>query len=176
METPEQRQKRLLTQCFISVIKDHLYSSLKKDYEMTKLNYQTAQNLVTKAIQHASTEKYAPLAVIVLDARGALKAAGAQDGVSLMRWKIAFGKANGALALGMGSRKIGLMAVDRPHFISALSPIIEGGLVPVAGGVLILNANGDVLGAVGISGDTSDNDEAAACAAISHEGLQAQTG
>lgn len=152
------------------------FSCLQKDKTMTMLSYEKAQSLVTKAFEHAVEEKYAPLAVIVLDARGALKAAGAQDGVSLMRWKIAFGKANGALALGIGSRKIGIMAVERPHFINALGPIIDGGLVPVAGGVLIRDADKNILGAIGISGDSSDNDEAAACTAVAYGGFLAEAG
>ena len=116
-----------------------------------------------------------PLAIAVFDARGALKAFGAQDGTSLKRAQIAMGKAEGALALGLGSRTISTMAIERPHFVAAATHATGGSLVPVPGGVLI--RSGKVLmGAVGISGDTSDNDEICAVTGIEAAGLQADPG
>ena len=81
------------------------------------------------------------------------------------------GKAHGALALGVGSRALHKMATDRPYFIAAATHAIGGQLVPVPGGVLIKDAKGAILGAVGVSGDTSDNDEIAAAAGIEAAGL-----
>jgi uncharacterized protein GlcG (DUF336 family) len=101
-----------------------------------------------------------------LDARGALKAFGAEDNTSLKRGEIAYGKAHGALALGLPSRTINKMALERPHFMASLSHVVGGSLIPVPGGVLIKHQAGKLLGAVGVSGDTSDNDEAAALAGI----------
>ena len=87
--------------------------------------------------------------------------------------EIAFGKANGALALGMGSRSLMARAEQQPYFIGAVAGAIGGALVPVPGGVLVRSADGEVTGALGITGDTSDNDEAAAVDAIETAGLVA---
>ena len=143
---------------------------------MTELGQTVAQQIVAAALADAREQKLLPLAVAVLDARGALKAFLAEDGTSLKRGEIAIGKAHGALALGMGSRALMKRAVDQPSFIAAMSHIVGGSLVPVPGGVLIRGADGAIIGAVGISGDTSDNDEAAALAGIAAAGLKADPG
>jgi len=143
---------------------------------MTDLTQSAAQSIVTAALAHAREKKFLPLAVSVLDARGALKAFLAEDGTSLKRGEIAIGKAHGALALGMGSRALMKRAADQPTFIAAMSHIVGGSLVPVPGGVLIRDADGKIIGCVGISGDTSDNDEAAALAGIAASGLTADPG
>ena len=143
---------------------------------MTDLTQSVAQSIVAAALAHARERKFLPMAVSVLDARGALKAFVAEDGTSLKRGEIAIGKAHGALALGMGSRALMKRASDQPTFIAAMSHIVGGSLVPVPGGVLIRDAGGMVIGGVGISGDTSDNDEAAALAAIAASGLKADPG
>jgi uncharacterized protein GlcG (DUF336 family) len=115
------------------------------------------------------------MAIGVIDARGALLAFAAQDGTSLKRGEIALGKANGAVALGMGSRALMKRAETQAYFIDAATAAIGGSLIPVPGGVLI-KSGGKLLGAIGISGDTSDNDEAAALAGIAAAGLDAETG
>jgi uncharacterized protein GlcG (DUF336 family) len=143
---------------------------------MTDLTQSVAQSIVAAALAHGRDKKLLPLAVSVLDARGALKAFVAEDGTSLKRGEIAIGKAHGALALGMGSRALMKRANDQPTFIAAMSHIVGGSLVPVPGGVLIRDAEGKVIGGVGISGDTSDNDEAAALAGIAASGLKADPG
>ena len=109
---------------------------------------------------------------VVLDARGVLKAYAAEDGTSLRRSDIAIGKAHGALAMGVGSRTLGKRAEERPHFVAAVTHAVGGSLIPVAGGVLI-KGEGGFIGAVGVTGDTSDNDEAAALAGIAAAGLTA---
>ena len=83
----------------------------------------------------------------------------------------AIGKAYGALAMGVGSKTLGVRAVERPHFISSVNSAIGGNLIPVAGGVLIRGTDGGVIGAVGTTGDTSDNDDLAARAGIKAAGL-----
>ena len=143
---------------------------------MTELTQAVAQSIVAAALAHAREKKLLPLAVSVLDARGALKAFVAEDGTSLKRGEIAIGKAHGALSLGMGSRALMKRAADQPTFIAAMSHIVGGSLVPVPGGVLIRDAGGKLIGGVGISGDTSDNDEAAALAGIAASGLKADPG
>lgn len=140
------------------------------------LKLRQAQKIVATALATAAADTMKPLAIVVLDARGALKAMAAQDGTSLRRAEIASGKAKGALALGIGSRAIAKMAAERPHFIAAATHAVGGDLVPVPGGVLIRDRKGEVVGAVGISGDTSDNDEKAAVAGIEAAGLVAETG
>ncbi len=143
---------------------------------MTELTLAAAQTIVTEALAHARASKFNPVGVVVLDARGSLKASGVEDGTSLVRWKVAFGKAYGSIAWGAGSRKIEKMATDRPNFFAGVAHLVDGGILPVGGGVLIRDANNAIIGAVGISGDTSDNDEAAAVAGIKAAGHAADGG
>jgi len=129
------------------------------------LPLEAARTILDAALSYAVENKLKPLVVVVLDSRGALKVSAAQDGTSLKRGEIALGKANGALGLGMGSRALMARAEQQPYFIDAATSAIGGSLVPVPGGVLIRD-QGAVIGVVGISGDSSDNDEAAAKAGI----------
>ena len=142
---------------------------------MPDLTLDHARTMLDAALAKASEKSFKPLAVAVLDARGALKAFAAQDGTSLKRFEIARGKADGALALGMGSRSVAKAASDRPSFVAAVTHVVGGSLVPVPGGVLI-KSQGTVIGAVGISGDLSDNDEICAIAGIEAAGLTADPG
>ena len=112
---------------------------------------------------------------MVLDAGGHVVSVEREDGASNNRFEIAFGKAYGALALGMGSRSLMARAEQQPYFISAAAAAIGGRLVPVPGGVLVKDATGaTVIGCVGVSGDSSDNDELAAMAGIESASLVAQ--
>lgn len=106
--------------------------------------------------------------------RGHVLAAEREDGASNKRFDIAFGKAHGALALGIGSRSLMGRAEQQPYFIAAATAAIGGSLVPVPGGVLVRETEGSLVGAVGVSGDTSDNDEAVAVAGIEAAGLVPQ--
>ena len=116
-----------------------------------------------------------PLSVVVLDARGSVVAALSEDGCAQLRPKVAHGKANAAIGLGMGTRALMNRAEQQAYFVQAVNGGLGGDMVPVPGGVLIRAADGELVGAVGISGDTSDNDEAAALAGIEAAGLTAQT-
>jgi uncharacterized protein GlcG (DUF336 family) len=107
-----------------------------------------------------------PLTVVVLDAGGHLVAMEREDGSGYGRPDIAGGKAAGALAMGTSSRALGDMAAERPTFMAALCAACAGKLIPAAGGVLIRDGEGRLLGAVGVSGDLSDKDEEAAIAGI----------
>ncbi len=140
------------------------------------LKLKAAQKIVKTALEEARAKGMKPLAVAVVDARGALVAFAAEDGSSLKRERVARGKADGAIALGVSSRQIAKMAAERPHFVAAVSHAVGGSLIPVPGGVLIRDSKGQVVGAVGVSGDTSDNDEIAAAAGIVAAGLAADTG
>lgn len=143
-----------------------------------RLTLAQARTILDAALAKAADLKLKPLAVSVLDDRGALIAFAAQDGTSLMRGDVARGKAYGALALGMGSRAIFKRAQDpgQAPFVNAVNTLAGGAIVPVPGGVLMRDASSAVLGAVGISGDTSDNDEACALAGIAAAGLTGDTG
>jgi len=143
---------------------------------MTDLTLDAARKIIDAALAAGLEKQLNPLAVAVLDARGCLKAFAAQDGTSLKRGEIAHGKAYGALSLGMGSRALFKRAQEQPYFIGAVNALVDGALVPVPGGVLVQDSNGGLLGAVGISGDTSDNDEACAIAGIEAAGLTANPG
>jgi uncharacterized protein GlcG (DUF336 family) len=140
------------------------------------LTLAAAQTILAAALAEARAKGMNPLAVAVLDARGAMRAFASEDGTSLKRGDIALGKAHGAVALGVGSRAINRMAQERPHFIAAASHAVGGALIPVPGGVLIRDAANAVIGAVGISGDTSDNDEIAAMAGIAAAGFKGDPG
>ncbi|AHJ64932.1 Glcg protein [Granulibacter bethesdensis CGDNIH4] len=139
----------------------------------TVLTLNKAQAIVTASLEKAASAGMKPLAIAVLDARGALKAFGASDGTSLRRGEVAIGKAHGAVALGMGSRAIADRAATDPSFVAAVTHAVGGSLIPVPGGVLIM-AGDTLLGAVGASGDTSDNDEAAVVAGIEAAGYTAR--
>jgi len=132
--------------------------------------------MIDAALAHASEQGFKPMAAGVIDARGALKSFAAQDGTSLKRGEIALAKANGAVAMGMGSRALMNRAEQQAYFIITAAAAIGGSLVPVPGGVLIKDGAGKLLGAIGVSGDTSDNDEAAAIAGIKAAGLVADAG
>jgi uncharacterized protein GlcG (DUF336 family) len=140
------------------------------------LDLSAALKIVEASLAYASEQGFKPMAAGVVDARGALKSFAAQDGTSLKRGEIALGKANGAVAMGMGSRALMNRAEQQAYFIAAATAAVGGSLVPVPGGVLIKDASGTLLGAVGVSGDTSDNDEAAAIAGIKAAGLVPDAG
>jgi uncharacterized protein GlcG (DUF336 family) len=135
------------------------------------LTLASAETIIAAALAHAKAATFKPLGIVVLDARGTVKAASIADGSSLARFDIAKGKATGALAFNMGTRGLEKLAKERPHFFAGAVSAINGGIVPVAGGVLVRSKDGDILGAVGVSGDTSDNDEIAALAGITAAGL-----
>jgi uncharacterized protein GlcG (DUF336 family) len=143
---------------------------------MTTLTLETALTIMNTILKTATERKLNPISVAVLDTRGCVKAAAAQDGTSLLRNEIAHGKAYGAIALGIGSRAIFKRANEQPYFVDAVNTLARGAVVPVPGGVLIQDGNGTLVGAVGISGDTSDNDEACAVTGIEAAGLKANVG
>jgi uncharacterized protein GlcG (DUF336 family) len=136
-----------------------------------RITLELASNIVTATLQRRVELGFKPLCVAVLDPGGHLVALQREDGASTLRPQIAMAKAGGALALGISSRKIAEMASERPTFIASLGQISPHGVVPAAGGVLIFDADGQLIAAVGVTGDTSDNDEACALAGIAAVGL-----
>ena len=145
-----------------------------KDLNMLPLK--KAQTILKAALASAREKNMKPLAIFILDDRGSVKAAAVEDGSSLKRGDIALGKAYGCIALGVGSRSINKMALERPHFVASASHVIGGSMIPVPGGVLIKGAKGSVLGAIGVSGETSDNDEIIAIAGVEAAGYKADAG
>ena len=139
-----------------------------------KVDLDTARGIVAAARAAGAQRGFKPLTVVVLDAGGHVVAAEREDGASNKRFEIAFGKAHGALSLGLGSRALMARAEEQPYFVAAATAAVGGALIPVPGGVLVRDTAGTLLGAVGISGDTSDNDEAAALAGIEEAGLVGQ--
>jgi uncharacterized protein GlcG (DUF336 family) len=138
------------------------------------IGLETAKS-VTAGVRAAGRERgLKPLTVVVLDAGGHVVSVEREDGSSNNRFEIAFGKAYGALALGMGSRSLMARAEQQPYFISAAAAAIGGRLIPVPGGVLATDATGATIGCVGVSGDSSDNDELAAIAGIKSASLVPQ--
>ena len=143
---------------------------------MTTITLRKARTIIAKALAKGREQGMKPLAVCVLDAGGHLKAFERQDGASNGRFEIARGKASGALEMGLGSRALFERAEKQAYFLLAVGRIFRHGLVPVPGGVLVRDPKGGLIGAVGISGDNSDNDEAAAIAGIEAAGFAADPG
>jgi uncharacterized protein GlcG (DUF336 family) len=135
-----------------------------------------ATAIVDKALEQGRALKLPPLTVAVLDAAGCLVSFKREDGTSLLRPDIAQAKAYGALAMGMGSRAIAARAATSPAFVSAVNVLAGGRLIPVPGGVLIRSGDKAIIGAVGITGATSEQDESCAVAGIEAVGLTADTG
>lgn len=140
---------------------------------MTQVTLAQAQKIIDVAIAHGRETECLPLGVAILDPGGHLLAFAREDGTSFLRPQIAQAKAWGALGMGMGSRAL----VERPdRFILTLNAATDGKILNAPGGVLIRNASGEILGAVGVTGDVSDRDEACAIAGIEAVGLVADPG
>jgi uncharacterized protein GlcG (DUF336 family) len=141
---------------------------------MNRINLDQANRIIQGTFAKGSSLKLKPLSVAVLDPGGHLIAFQRQDNASTLRFGIASGKAAGALAIGVSSRKIAEMAAERPTFVGSLGAIAQQGIIPAAGGVIVVDSAGQIMGAVGVTGDTSDNDEISALAGIEAAGLKAQ--
>ena len=141
-----------------------------------ELTLKQAKDIIQAALDTQKEKGFKPMAVVVLGTGGTIKASESQDGTSALRPKIAHGKAFGAYSLGLGSRALFERAKAEPFFIQAMNSLCDGALVPVPGGVLIRSADGVLLGAVGVTGDISDNDEICCVAGIESVGLVADTG
>ena len=139
---------------------------------MSKLTLEHASTIVDRALARGRAHTMLPLTVAVLDAGGHLVALKREDGSGILRPEIAIGKAWGALGMGVSSRTLRDRLADRPNFVTALAAASDGRLVPVPGGVLIRDDAGAVVGAVGISGDTSDKDEYCAIEGVKAAGLR----
>lgn len=133
-----------------------------------------ARTIIKTALAKATEVGMKPLSVVVLDAGGHVIAFERSDGSSPGRFDIARGKAHGCVMLGLGGNAIFARTETNTAFITAMGPLFGGKFVPVPGGVLVRDGRGVVLGAVGVTGDTSDNDALAACAGIEAAGFTAE--
>jgi uncharacterized protein GlcG (DUF336 family) len=143
---------------------------------MSSLTLAQASTIVDVALKTGREANFQPLTVAVLDAGGHLIAFKREDKSGLLRFDIAFGKAWGALGMGFGGRTLAGRAPKSQLFFTTLAAASGGRFVPVIGGILIRDAGGDVIGAVGISGDASENDEKCGIAGIEAAGLKADPG
>lgn len=144
---------------------------------MSKLTLNQASTIIDTALTKGRDLGLKPLTVVVLDDGGNLKAFKREDGPgAALRPQIAYGKAFGAVGMGLASRLLEKRAMERPYFIDAVAGASGGRLVPAAGGVLIRDADNEIIGAVGISGDTSDNDAICGIAGIEAASLTADDG
>ncbi len=140
---------------------------------MSSLNLEATRKILANAGKLAEDEGYAPMAFVVIDAGGNMIAAHRQDGATHWRIGIADGKAQCALGMGTSSRKIAEVAEARPAFVQSLMAMTGGKVITSPGGVRILDDKGATLGAIGVSGDLPDRDEACAFAGIKAASLQA---
>ena len=138
---------------------------------MNALTLEKANQIIHVALTTARQLNLEPLTVVVLDEAGHLKAMQREDGATMIRQQVATAKAWGAVNMGMSSRSLATVAEQRPAFMNALIGLADGQVMPVPGGVLIRNADNKIIGAVGISGDVSDQDERCAIAGIHAAGL-----
>jgi uncharacterized protein GlcG (DUF336 family) len=138
---------------------------------MTVLTLKQANLIINTAVHIARELNMAPLTVVVLDAAGHVKALQREDGASMIRQNIATAKAWGAVNMGVSSRSLAAVALQRPDFMNALIDVADGKIMPAPGGVLIRDADNHLIGAVGISGDAPDQDERCAIAGIEAVGF-----
>ena len=140
---------------------------------MSSLTLSKANQIIQVAIETARKLKLAPVTVVVLDNAGHLKAMQREDGATMLRQQIATAKAWGAVNMGISSRALASVAQQRPDFMNALISASEGKVMPAIGGVLIRDDNNQIIGAVGVSGDVSDQDEVCAITGIESAGFKA---
>lgn len=140
---------------------------------MTQLTLKTAMDIVAAALSKSKAQGYKPMAVAVLDASGNLKAYASEDGASMFRFDIARAKAWGAVGMGISSRKLAERAKENPNFFISLATVGQGKFVPQTGAVVIKDKHGNVLGAVGASGGSGDEDELICLAGVEAVGLAA---
>ena len=155
-------------------IKLEFLSKTNKDIIVSQLTLEQANAIIEASFIESKKKSLQPLSVAVIDAGGHLIAFQRQDKASILRFEIAFAKAYGALGMGMGSRGLALRAKESPDFINGAISAFKGRLIPAPGGVLILDSHNHIIGAAGISGDTSDNDEHCAITGIKTIGLKSK--
>ncbi|MDB5947348.1 MAG: GlcG protein [Ramlibacter sp.] len=140
---------------------------------MSPLTLAQANQIIAAALARSTQSGYQPMAVVVLDDAGNLKAFARDDGASMFRFEVARGKAWGAVGMGVSSRVLAQRAKENPNFFVSLAATASGKFLPQPGAVLIKDASGQVLGAVGASGGTGDEDELICIAGVEAAGFAA---
>src|SRR3989442_14171306 len=140
---------------------------------MPNLTLKQANTVIEKALERARAMKIKPLAVVVLDDAGHVKAAQREDGASMFRFDVALGKAWASVAMGASSRALFKRSKDNPNFFVALAATAKGKFLPHTGGVLLRSDKGEILGAAGASGGTGEEDEDARGSGAQAAGLTA---
>ena len=143
---------------------------------MTDITLAQADAIADRTLQKGREMKFHPLTVAILDAGGNLKVLKRSDGASLLRPDIAIGKAWAVLGMGFGGRELARRAEKMPAFFIAMNAMSGGRMVPLPGGALIRDESGEIIGSIGVTGDTSDNDEICLIAGIEAQGLTVDTG
>ncbi len=138
---------------------------------MAEISLTRARKIIRQTLAKGREMELKPLSVVLLDTGGHVKAFEREDGASPGRFAIAHGKAYGAIMLGLAGTAQMARAEQQPYFIDAMNGLFGGRVVPVPGGVLIRDGRGAIVGALGVTGDTSDKDAAAASAGIESAGL-----
>ena len=139
---------------------------------MTTLTLDQANTIITAALAKSKAAGFKPMAIAVLDAAGHLKAFASEDGASMFRFDVARAKAWGAVGMGASSRTLAERAKDNPNFFVSLAATAQGKFLPQTGAVVVKDADGQVIGAVGASGGTGDEDELICIAGVQAVGLQ----
>jgi uncharacterized protein GlcG (DUF336 family) len=138
---------------------------------MTFLTLAQANQIISTALAKSKAAGYKPMAIAVLDAAGNLKAFASEDGASMFRFDVARAKAWGAVGMGISSRTLATRAKENPNFFVSLAATADGKFLPQTGAVVIKDPQGNVIGAVGASGGTGDEDEAICIAGVTAAGL-----
>lgn len=138
---------------------------------MTEISLKRAQRIIRTTLAKGEELSLKPLTAIVLDAGGNIKAFERGDGASPGRFQIAYGKAYGSVMLGIGGTAQMARSDQQPYFLTAVNGAFDGRLIPVPGGILIRDKKGAVIGALGVTGDTSAQDVIAGLAGIEAVGL-----
>lgn len=139
---------------------------------MKLLTLEQSTQIISAALRASASAGYKPMAIVVLDASGNIKTCASEDGASMFRFDIARAKAWGAVGMGASSRLLAQRAKDNPNFFVSLAATAQGRFLAQTGAVVIKDAEGQVLGAVGASGGSGDEDEAICIAGVSAAGLQ----
>lgn len=142
---------------------------------MVEISLRKARTIIRKTIEKGRELELKPLSVVVLDSGGNVKAFERQDGAAPGRFAIAHGKAFGAVMLGMSGSAMKARAEEQAYFMQAVNGVYGGKVIPVPGGILIMDKRDRVIGAIGVTGDTSENDVVAGLAGIEHAGLTGQS-
>ncbi|MDO6725600.1 MAG: GlcG/HbpS family heme-binding protein [Cognatishimia sp.] len=141
---------------------------------MAEINLRKARTIIRKSLEQGREMNLKPLSVVVMDAGGHVIAFEREDDSAPGRFAIAHGKAYGAVMLGMAGRAQMARAEQQPYFMAAVNGAYGGQVIPVPGGVLVRDKKGGIIGAVGLTGDTSENDAEAALAGIAAAGLEGE--